>query len=76
MDFDTEDKIIAGRVLDIDDSITFHGASVAECEAAFQAAVDSYIAACARLGQAAEKPASGVVNACLSLGYDSEGRNP
>jgi predicted HicB family RNase H-like nuclease len=59
MDFDTEDKIIVGRVLDIDDIITFHGASVAEFEATFQAAVDSYIAACARLGQAAEKPASG-----------------
>ena len=25
MDFDTEDKIIVGRVLDIDDIITFHG---------------------------------------------------
>lgn len=59
MDFDTEDKIIVGRVLAIDDLITFHGASVAEFEAAFHASVDSYIAACEKLGQAAEKPASG-----------------
>ena len=29
MDFDAEDKIILGRVIDIDDIITFHGASVA-----------------------------------------------
>lgn len=59
MDFDPEDKIIVGRVLDIDDIITFHGTSVAEFEAALHRAVDSYIAACAQLGQAAEKPASG-----------------
>lgn len=56
---DTDDKIIVGRVLDIDDIISFHGASVAEFETAFQAAVDGYIAACAELGSAPEKPASG-----------------
>ena len=59
MEFDVEDKIIVGRVLAIDDIITFHGASVAQFEAAFHAAVDSYIIACKKLGQAAEKPASG-----------------
>ena len=59
MEFDAEDKIIVGRVLDIDDIITFHGASVAEFEAALHAAVDGYIAACEQLGQSAEKPASG-----------------
>ena len=59
MSFDTDDKIIVGRVLDIDDIITFHGESVAEFEAAFHAAVDGYIAACKQLGSAPEKPASG-----------------
>ena len=59
MDFDIEDKIIVGRVLDIDDIITFHGASVANFEAAFHSAVNSYIAACEQLGQTAERPASG-----------------
>lgn len=59
MDFDTEDKIIVGRVVDIDDIITFHGTSVAEFETAFQTAVDGYIFACEQLGQAADKPASG-----------------
>lgn len=59
MDFDMEDKIIVGRVLDIDDIITFHGASVAQFERALHAAVDSYIAACEQLGQVAERPASG-----------------
>ena len=59
LDFDAHDKIIVGRVLDIDDIISFHGTSVAEFEAAFHEAIDSYVAACAQLGQEAEKPASG-----------------
>ena len=59
MDSDTEDKIIVGRVIDIDDIITFHGSSVAEFEAAFNSAIDSYILACEQLGQSADKPASG-----------------
>lgn len=59
MEFDTDDKIIVGRVIDIDDIITFHGTSVVEFETAMQTAVDGYLFACEQLGQAAEKPASG-----------------
>jgi predicted HicB family RNase H-like nuclease len=59
MTFDTEDKVIVGRVLDIDDILTFHGESVAEFEANFHRVVDDYIAACEALGSEPEKPASG-----------------
>lgn len=59
MTFDVEDKIIVGRVLDVEDIITFHGESVSEFEANFHAAVDDYIAACESLGGTPEKPASG-----------------
>lgn len=59
MVFDAEDKIIVGRVLDIDDIISFHGESVSEFEVNFHAVVDDYIAACAKLGSKPEKPASG-----------------
>ncbi len=59
MVFDAEDKIIVGRVLDVDDIITFHGESVREFEARFHAVVDDYVCACAKLGMAPEKPASG-----------------
>jgi predicted HicB family RNase H-like nuclease len=59
MAFDADDKLIVGRVLGIDDIITFHGESVREFERHFHAAVDDYIAACAKLGSAPEKPASG-----------------
>ena len=59
MDYDPDDRILVGRVLDIDDIIGFHGASVAEFETAFHEAVDAYLEACAELEQAPEKPASG-----------------
>ena len=61
MTFDTEDKIIVGRVVDVDDIITFHGESVSEFEANFHSAVDDYISACEQLDSAPEKPASGKV---------------
>ena len=59
MVFDTEDKIIVGHVLDIDDIISFHGESVAEFEFNFHAAIEDYLAASQELGSAPEKPASG-----------------
>jgi predicted HicB family RNase H-like nuclease len=61
MVFDTGDKIIVGRVLDIDDIISFHGESVSEFESNFHATVDDYLAASEQLGTAPEKPASGNV---------------
>jgi hypothetical protein len=57
MIFDAEDKIIVGRVLDIDDIISFHGESVPEFESNFHAVVDDYIAASEALGSPPEKHA-------------------
>ncbi len=59
MSFDADDKIIVGRVLDINDIISFHGESVSEFEANFHAVVDDHLAACVELGSKPEKPASG-----------------
>jgi len=59
MIFDVEDKVIVGRILDVDDIITFHGESVEEFESNFHTVVDDYIAACEKLGAVPEKPASG-----------------
>jgi len=61
MNFDTEDQVIVGRVLDIDDIIAFHGESVAEFQSHFHAAIDAYLAASIALGAAPDKPASGKV---------------
>ena len=61
MVFDAEDTIIVGRVLDIDDIISFHGESVLEFESNFHAAIEDYLVAAKELGSAPEKPASGKV---------------
>ncbi len=61
MAFDAEDKVIVGRILDVDDIISFHGESVAEFESNFHAAIEGYLAASKELGSAPEKPASGKV---------------
>jgi predicted HicB family RNase H-like nuclease len=61
MVFDSEDKIIVGRVQDVDDIISFHGESVSEFEANFHAAIDDYLTASKELASPPEKPASGKV---------------
>ena len=61
MVFDAEDKIIVGRVLDIDDIIAFHGVSIEEVEGTFHSAIEAYLAASQELGSAPERPASGKV---------------
>ncbi len=59
MIFDAEDKIIVGRVLEIDDVISFHGDSVSDFERSFHSIVEGYLCACAALNSEPEKPASG-----------------
>ena len=59
IEFDPDDNILVGRVLGIDDLICFHGDSVTEFTQAFHEAVDDYLSACEKLGQAPEKHALG-----------------
>lgn len=59
LEFDPDDNVLVGRVLDIDDIISFHGESVAAFTQAFHEAIDDYVSACEKLGQVPEKPASG-----------------
>lgn len=61
IEFDPRDNIFAGRVLGIDDSITFHGTTVKELKADFEAAIHHYIADCAATGRTPFKPASGKI---------------
>jgi predicted HicB family RNase H-like nuclease len=59
VEFDPRDNIFVGRALGIDDSITFHGATVAELKEHFAAAINHYLADCKARGRKPEKPASG-----------------
>lgn len=61
VEFDADDRVFVGHIAGIRDIVGFHGASVDELEAAFREAVDDYLAACKKLGQAPDKPYSGRV---------------
>lgn len=61
IEFDPRDNVFVGRVLGIDDSITFHGTTVKELRAGFEAAINHYIADCAATGRKPFKPASGKI---------------
>ena len=58
IEFDAEDRIFVGHVAGIRDTVGFHGASVDQLERAFHEAVDDYVAACEKVGQRPERPAS------------------
>ena len=71
MVFDAEDKIIVGRVLDVDDINSFHGESVSEFESNFHAAIEDYLAASKELGSPPERPACGK-NVCAQIQSERE----
>jgi hypothetical protein len=47
IEFDEEDRIFTGRLMGVEDIVTFHGESVAELETAFHDAVKHFAAALA-----------------------------
>jgi len=59
IEFDPRDDIFTGKIVGIADNITFHGETVKELRADFQAAVDHYTADCEVTGRRPLKMASG-----------------
>jgi len=57
IEFDERDEILVGRVLGIEDRISFHGEGAPELEAAFRAALDHYLVDCAAQGRSSGDPA-------------------
>lgn len=60
--FSGEDEIFWGKIIGINDSITFEGASVQELKKNFKGAVDDYIALCKRHNKPAQKSMTGSFN--------------
>jgi predicted HicB family RNase H-like nuclease len=60
VDFDPRDDIFIGRVLGINDSITFHGSTVDELKSDFRAAIDQYLLDCEATGRQPEITPAGV----------------
>ena len=59
VEYSEDDGCFVGHVAGIRDVIGFHGVSVAKLRAAFEEAVDDYLATCKKLGQTPNKPYSG-----------------
>lgn len=59
VEYSAEDDCLFGRIAGISDIISYEGESVAAIRAAFEEAVDDYLAHCAATGKEANKPYSG-----------------
>jgi len=59
VEYSEEDQCFVGHIAGIRDLIGFHGESVAELRAAFEEAVDDYLATCEKLGRQPNHPYSG-----------------
>jgi predicted HicB family RNase H-like nuclease len=62
IEFDQEDEIFIGHVLGINDSINFHGQSVAELTEEFHNAIENYLSYCEQAGKEPEKEFKGSFN--------------
>jgi predicted HicB family RNase H-like nuclease len=61
IEYSDEDACFIGHVAGIRDVVGFHGESVTELRAAFEEAVDDYLATCEKLKRAPQRPYSGKV---------------
>ena len=63
-----EDNCLYGKILFINDLITYEAETVSELEKEFRAAVDDYLETCKALGREPQKPCSGSFN--VRIGED------
>ena len=62
VEFSDEDNVFFGRIIGINDHITYEGDSVTTLRNDFQIAVDEYLATCMQLGKDPEKTYKGTFN--------------
>ena len=62
LDFDLEEGIIVGKVINTRDIISFHGDTLTEIKQAFSDIIDTYLEACESEGIHPSKPYSGKFN--------------
>lgn len=83
IEYDPRDNILWGKVLGIQDSITFEGEGVNALEEDFHDAIDDYLEDCKARGVNPEKPASGnmmlrvpsEVHAAASVAAEAAGKS-
>jgi len=62
VEFSDEDNIFFGRIIGINDHITFEGDNVASLRKDFQDSVDEYLDMCLQIGKEPEKTYKGTFN--------------
>ena len=66
VEYRPDDTLLFGRVLDLNDAVVFEAETAAEVRAAFEGAVDDYLAFCAEIGKDPDRPFSGRFNVRLT----------
>ena len=66
VEYSAEEKLFHGRVIDIDDTIAFAGASVEEREKTFKSAIDGYVEWCEQIGKQPAREYKGSFNVRVS----------
>lgn len=61
-ELDTDRMVCRGKILFIDDLVTYEATTPADLQKEFESAVDDYIETCATLGREAKKPLKGQFN--------------
>ena len=62
VNYSSDDDVLFGKVIGINDLITFEGTSVSELKAAFQEAIDDYLETCKSVGRSPDETYKGVFN--------------
>jgi len=66
--YSSEDEVFFGKVIGLNDLITFEGTSVAELKQAFKEAIDDYLETCKSLDKSPDKTYKGIFNVRVSSG--------
>ena len=61
-----DDRVLHGRVLFVNDLVSYEGATVPELEASFREAVDAYLELCTDKGTEPDRPFKGAFNVRVS----------
>lgn len=65
VEYSTEDKVLQGKIVGINDLVTYESEHASDIEKEFKASVDDYIETCKQLGKEPNKAYSGTFNVRL-----------